>query len=64
MAKDESDPLARWQEAEAAYTAAVTPFMKAAAPSLKKKDLLDLVHLRGKADRWRERYFKEGNGKG
>lgn len=66
MAKDDADPLTRWREAEDAYAAALSPYMKAAepAPPLKKKDLLELVQLRGKADRWRERYFKDGHGKG
>lgn len=31
---------------------------------LKKKDLLELVELRGMADRWREKYFREGHAKG
>lgn len=63
MAKDDSDPLARWRESEAAYAVALKPFMKTAnaAPPLKKKDLLELVQLRGKADRWREKYFKDGH---
>jgi hypothetical protein len=34
------------------------------APDLKKKDLLEMVEMRGKADRWRERYFREGHAKG
>jgi hypothetical protein len=62
MAKDDADSLERWRAAEAAYTAAVKSFMaeKTPAPVMKKKDLLELVQLRGKADRWREKYFKDG----
>ncbi|MBK9739139.1 MAG: hypothetical protein IPO93_06450 [Actinobacteria bacterium] len=63
MSKDDADPLAKWRESEAAYAVAAKPFMKASndAPPLKKKDLVELVQLRGKADRWRERYFKDGH---
>ena len=66
MAKETPDPLTRWREAEQAYAAAVLPFIEAGddAPTLKKKDLLELVDIRGKADRWRERYFRDGHDKG
>jgi hypothetical protein len=66
MAKDETDPLKKWRDAEAAYARALAPFVEigAEAPTLKKKDLLDMVELRGKADRWREKYFREGHAKG
>jgi hypothetical protein len=66
MAKDEGDALRRWREAEAAYAAALVAFMNPEidAPDLKKKDLLEMVEMRGKADRWRERYFREGHAKG
>jgi hypothetical protein len=65
MAKDDGDALRKWREAEAAYARAVAPFtsMEGEAPALRKKDLLELVQLRGKADRWREKYFHEGHSK-
>jgi hypothetical protein len=43
----------------------VSPFTstEGEAPALKKKDLLELVQLRVKADRWREKYFHESHAK-
>ena len=66
MAKDDGDALRKWREAEAAYAEAVAPFVagKGEGPPLKKKDLLEMVELRGKADRSREKYFREGHAKG
>ena len=66
MAKEEQDALSKWRDAESAYAQALTPFTAStdSAPVLKKKDLLELVELRGKADRWREKYFREGHAKG
>jgi hypothetical protein len=66
MARDEADPLRKWRDAEAAYAQALAPFIGTSpeAPVLKKKDLLEMVELRGKADRWREKYFREGHAKG
>ncbi len=62
MAKDASDPLTRWRDAEAAYVAAASPYLddEATAPPLRKKDLISMVELRGKADRWREKYYRFG----
>lgn len=61
MAKDEVDALKKWREAEKAYADSLSPYVdaKGQAPHLKKKDLLEMVELRGKADRWREKYFRE-----
>jgi len=66
MAKEEQDALSKWRDAEASYAQALTPFTASAdeAPVLKKKDLLELVELRGRADRWREKYFREGHARG
>jgi hypothetical protein len=64
MAKSEGDAGRKWREAEAAYVAAASPFMADDPPALKKKDLLEMVELRGKADRWREKYFRECDAKG
>jgi hypothetical protein len=65
MAKDDADALKKWREAEKAYASAVAPFVDANgdAPAMKKKDLLELVDLRGRADRWREKYFRECHAK-
>jgi len=62
-AMDDGDALRKWRDAEAAYQRAVSPFTstEGEAPALRKKDLLDLVQLRVKADRWREKYFHEGH---
>jgi hypothetical protein len=66
MAKDDGDALRKWRDAETAYAAALEPFTtnQDDAPVLKKKDLVEMVELRGKADRWREKYFREGHDKG
>jgi hypothetical protein len=63
MAKDDIDALTKWRDAEAAYSQALSPFTSAEgdAPMLRKKDLLEMVELRGKADRCREKYFREGH---
>jgi hypothetical protein len=63
MAKDDVDALSKWRDAEAAYAQALTPFTSTEGdtPTLRKKDLLEMVELRGKADRWREKYFREGH---
>lgn len=60
MARDPSEALNKWREAEAAYAAAVAPFTTEGddARTLRKKDLLTLVELRGKADRSRDKYFR------
>jgi hypothetical protein len=65
MAKDDGDALRQWRDAEAAYALALLPFTstQGEAPVLRKKELLDLVQLRGKADRWHEKYFDEGHAK-
>ena len=64
-AKDDGEALRKWRDAEAAYQRAVSPFTstEGEAPALRKKDLLDLVQLRVKADRWREKYFHESHAK-
>lgn len=55
------DPLERWRHFELRYAERVAPFLQETdAPALEKDDLLDLVALREKADRWRDRYFKDG----
>ena len=61
MAKDsDKDPLARWRHAEAEYAEAAAAFLgKGDAPHLKKSVLIELVSLRSRADKWRERYFKQ-----
>jgi len=59
MPKQEKDPLERWRAAEAAYAIALAPFVgDDETPSLKKAQLSELVRLRHRADKWRERYFK------
>jgi len=64
-AMDDGDALRKWRDAEAAYQRAVSPFTSTEGepPALKKKDLIELVQLRVKADRWREKYFHEGHAK-
>ena len=66
MAKDESDALRKWIDAEAAYAAVLTPFtsLEGEIPVLRKKELFEMVELRGKADRWREKYFRACHAKG
>lgn len=59
MPKSEPDPLMRWRDAEAAYAKALAPFMKDGHEPLTKKLLVEMVELRGKADRWRDRYFRK-----
>jgi hypothetical protein len=63
MAKDDVDALSKWRDVEAAYAEALSPFTSAEGdtPTLRKRDLLEMVELRGKADRWREKYFREGH---
>lgn len=59
MPKQEKDPLERWRAAEAAYAEALAPFVgDGEAPRLSKSELSELVSLRHRADKWRERYFK------
>ena len=58
MPKAEPDPLTRWRDAEAAYAQALSPFLSEAPEQLSKKVLVEMVELRGKADRWREKYFR------
>ena len=62
MAKPEKDPLERWRHHEAEYQEAVARYLdpSSEAPSLDKPTLLDLVQIRDKADRWREKYFRAG----
>jgi hypothetical protein len=57
-----SDPLDKWRQFEREYAEASAPFLSDddAAPRLGKDELVELVALRGKADRWREKYFKHG----
>jgi hypothetical protein len=61
VSKIEKDPLDRWRHHEAEYRAVAAPFLDVAdagdAPMLDKTTLLELVRLRDKADRWREKYF-------
>jgi len=63
VSKIEKDPLERWRHHEAEYRAAAGPFLDGEyadgddAPVLDKATLLELVRLRDKADRWREKYF-------
>lgn len=66
MARDDGEALRKWRDAEAAYAKACEPFLAGRSddPPLKKKDLLEMVEMRGKADRWRDRYFKECHAKG
>jgi hypothetical protein len=63
MAKDDVDALTKWRDAEAAYAQALSPFTSTDgdSPMLRKKELLEMVELRGKADRWREKYFRDGH---
>ena len=63
MSKIEKDPLERWRHHEAEYRVTAAPFLDGDAagggdaPVLDKATLLELVRLRDKADRWREKYF-------
>lgn len=52
--------LRKWREAESDYSAALVPFLEEddGAPVLSKDELIRLVALRDKADKWREKYFK------
>ena len=59
------DPLERWRHFELRYAERVAPFLQeSGAPVLEKDDLVDLVSLRGKADRWRDRFFRDGYDRG
>ena len=53
------EALDRWREAEHSYAQAVNEFMLEAqtATPMDKDQLIDLVRLRAKADKWRERYY-------
>jgi hypothetical protein len=57
------DPLVRWRQAEQEYAEAVAPFLTkgSSAPIMTKKQLVELVSLRNRAERWCERYFKENH---
>jgi len=58
----EQDPFERWRHFEARYADAVGPFLRDdSASALSKEDLVELVALREKADRWRDRFFKQSN---
>lgn len=61
MAKS-SDPLEKWRQFERDYAEAAADYLSddEAAPKLGKDELVAMVELRGKADRWREKYFKHG----
>jgi hypothetical protein len=51
--------LHRWREAEHEYLRAAAAYLgDGDAPELRKDDLVAMVSLREKADRWREKYFK------
>lgn len=57
------DPLERWRHFESRYAAQVQPFLvEADASALDKESIVDLVGIRAKADRWRDRYFKSLHG--
>ena len=61
MPKGESkqEPLERWRHFEERYAERVAPFLgESDASALDKDAIVDLVGLRAKADRWRDRYFK------
>jgi hypothetical protein len=61
MAKSPSkdaDPLERWRHFEEKYAEQVTPYISAEPDPLDKDQMVELVALREKADRWRDRYFK------
>jgi len=61
MAKPDPDPLTRWRDAEAAYAEALKAYLVDGdePAALSKKVLLEMVDMRGKADRWREKYFRK-----
>ena len=56
--KSDSDPLARWRRAQADYVDAISVYMEGDSPRLTKDELIALIALSAKADKWRERYFK------
>lgn len=63
VAKDSErqvNALKKWREAEADYSAAIATYLDEVngTPAMTKDELIDLVSLRDKADKWREKFFK------
>lgn len=63
VSKEDNSPArawGKWREAEGAYHDEVARFVDHSSdpPAMTKDDLIRLVQLRERADRWRERYFK------
>ena len=57
------DPLERWRHFEQRYAQGVSPFLSETDPrALDKDEIVGLVAMRAKADRWRDRYFKSIHG--